>query len=108
VSEVVRAAVEEAYRPSGRRVLATLIRLLGGFDVAEEAMQEALPAPPSSGRATGSPPTPDAWLVSTGRFRTIDRWRRQRGPRLRCPTSPASETEAPMDEPDAIPTTSCG
>jgi RNA polymerase sigma-70 factor, ECF subfamily len=73
----VRDALEAAYRLEKRRVLATLIRLLGGFDAAEEALHEAFAAAAATWPRDGIPENPYAWLVSTGRFKTIDRWRRQ-------------------------------
>jgi RNA polymerase sigma-70 factor (ECF subfamily) len=72
-----RDALEAAYRTEARRVLATLIRLLGGFDAAEEALHEAFAAAAAQWPAEGVPANPYAWLVSAGRFKTIDRWRRQ-------------------------------
>ncbi|HEV2678217.1 MAG TPA: RNA polymerase sigma factor [Aliidongia sp.] len=72
-----RHALEAAYRTEARRVLATLIRLLGGFDAAEEALHEAFAAAAERWPRDGVPASPYAWLVSTGRFKTIDRWRRQ-------------------------------
>lgn len=72
-----RVALEAAYRTEGRRVLATLIRLLGGFELAEEALHEAFAAAAEQWPREGVPANPYAWLVSTGRFRIIDRWRRQ-------------------------------
>ena len=77
MTEAARAAVEGAYRAERRRVLATLIRLLGSFDAAEEATQEAFARAATQWPRDGVPANPYAWLVSTGRFRTIDRWRRQ-------------------------------
>ena len=71
-----RLALEAAYRADARRVLATLIKLLGGFDEAEEAMHEAFAAAAEQWPRDGVPGNPYAWLVSTGRFKTIDRWRR--------------------------------
>src|SRR5207245_5897802 len=59
-----------------RRVLATLIRLLGDFDLAEEALQEAFAAAVEKWPTEGIPSNPRAWLVSTGRFKAIDRLRR--------------------------------
>lgn len=70
-------ALEAAYRTEARRVLATLIRLLSGFDAAEEALHEAFAAAAAQWPTEGVPANPYAWLVSTGRFKTIDRWRRQ-------------------------------
>jgi RNA polymerase sigma-70 factor (ECF subfamily) len=72
-----RDALEAAYRNDARRVLATLIRLLGGFEAAEEALHEAFAAAADQWPREGVPAHPYAWLVSTGRFRLIDRWRRQ-------------------------------
>jgi RNA polymerase sigma-70 factor (ECF subfamily) len=72
-----RAAVETAYRTEKRRVLATLIRLLGGFEAAEEALQDAFAAATEQWPRDGIPRNPHAWLVSAGRFKAIDRRRRQ-------------------------------
>lgn len=72
-----RAAVETAYRTEKRRVLATLIRLLGGFEAAEEALQDAFAAAAERWPRDGIPRNPHAWLVSAGRFKAIDRRRRQ-------------------------------
>ena len=58
-------------------MLATLIRVLGGFDAAEEALHEAFAAAADQWPREGVPANPYSWLVSTGRFKTIDRWRRQ-------------------------------
>src|SRR6478609_277177 len=72
-----RDALAATYRNEARRVLATLIRLLGGFDAAEEALHEAFAAAAEQWPREGVPANPYAWLVSAGRFKTIDRWRRQ-------------------------------
>ena len=72
-----RAALDRIYRTESRRVLATLIRLLGDFDLAEEALQEAFAVALEKWPAAGLPQNPYAWLVSTGRFKAIDRVRRQ-------------------------------
>ncbi len=72
----VAAAIDEIYRTESRRVLATLIRLLGDFDLGEEALQEAFVAATRQWPVDGVPRNPRAWLISTGRFRTIDRLRR--------------------------------
>ena len=68
--------IESVYRAESRRVLATLIRLLGDFDLAEEALQEAFAAAVEKWPTEGIPSNPRAWLVSTGRFKAIDRLRR--------------------------------
>src|SRR6202022_3432509 len=72
-----REMVEEVYRQDSRRVLATLIRLLGDFDIAEEAMHEAFAAAVEQWPRDGAPGSPRAWLVSTGRFKAIDAIRRR-------------------------------
>jgi len=71
------AAVEVAYRTQSRRVLATLVRLLGSFDAAEDALHDAFAAAAEQWPREGIPANPYAWLVSAGRFKTIDRWRAQ-------------------------------
>jgi RNA polymerase sigma-70 factor (ECF subfamily) len=73
----VRDIVEETFRAESRRVLATLIRLLGDFDLAEEALQEAFAAAVERWPVDGVPSNPRAWLVSTGRFKAIDQLRRR-------------------------------
>src|SRR5215467_5584814 len=75
--ERVRERIDEIYRSDSRRVLATLIRLLGDFDRAEEAMHDAFATAIESWTADGVPDNPRAWLVSTGRFKAIDRLRRR-------------------------------
>jgi RNA polymerase sigma-70 factor, ECF subfamily len=72
----VRDHVEAIYRSDSRRVLATLIRLLGDFDLAEEALHDAFAAALESWPENGLPANPRAWLISTGRFKAIDRLRR--------------------------------
>ncbi|HWF60645.1 MAG TPA: RNA polymerase sigma factor [Nitrospira sp.] len=70
-------SVEDVYRSESRRVLATLIRLLGDFDAAEEALHEAFVAAAEQWPRDGVPANPGAWLVSTGRFKAIDGMRRR-------------------------------
>src|SRR5258706_5380774 len=72
-----REAVDAAYRSDSRRVLAPLIRLLGDFDLAEEALHEAFAAAVDQWPRDGAPRNPRAWLVSTGRFKAIDAMRRR-------------------------------
>ncbi len=72
-----RDMVESIYQSESRRVLATLIRLLGDFDLAEEALHDAFAAAMEQWPREGLPSNPRAWLVSTGRFRTIDGMRRR-------------------------------
>jgi RNA polymerase sigma-70 factor (ECF subfamily) len=73
----VRERIDQVYRSDSRRVLATLIRLLGDFDLAEEAMQDAFAAAVDRWPVDGAPANPRTWLVSAGRFRAIDRLRRR-------------------------------
>ncbi|MEY4527933.1 MAG: hypothetical protein RL768_1652 [Nitrospirota bacterium] len=73
----VRAKAEEVYRSESRRVLATLIRLLKDFDLAEEALHEAFATAMEQWVRDGIPANPRAWLVSTGRFKAIDGLRRR-------------------------------
>jgi RNA polymerase sigma-70 factor (ECF subfamily) len=70
--------IEAIFRAEGARVLATLIRLLGDFDLAEEAAQDAFSAALDQWPRGGTPAAPRAWLVATGRNRAIDRLRRER------------------------------
>ena len=74
----IRGTVDAVYREESRRVLATLIRLLGDFDLAEEALHEAFRAAIEQWPRDGVPANPRAWLVSTGRFKAIDRIRVRR------------------------------
>ena len=73
----VRDRVEAIYRAESRRVLATLIRLLGDFELAEEALHEAFTAAVEQWPRDGLPANPRAWLVSAGRFKAIDSLRRR-------------------------------
>ncbi|MEI4520410.1 RNA polymerase sigma factor [Pseudomonas sp. CCNWLW23] len=73
----VRARVEQVYREDSRRILATLIRLLGDFDLAEEALHEAFFVAVERWQRDGVPDNPRTWLVSTGRFKAIDVLRRR-------------------------------
>jgi RNA polymerase sigma-70 factor (ECF subfamily) len=75
--ESVRVAVDAVYRTDSRRVLATLIRLLGDFDLAEEAMHDAFTAAVEQWPRDGIPANPRAWLVSTGRFKSISSMRKR-------------------------------
>jgi RNA polymerase sigma-70 factor (ECF subfamily) len=76
-SPQVRETVDRVYRDESRRVLATLIRLVGDFDVAEEALHDAFVAALERWPAEGVPANPRAWLVSAGRFKAIDQLRRR-------------------------------
>ena len=76
-ADAVRRAADAVYRSDSRRVLATLIRLLGDFDRAEEAMHEAFAAAVEQWPRDGIPANARAWLVSAGRFKAIDAARRR-------------------------------
>jgi RNA polymerase sigma-70 factor, ECF subfamily len=73
----VREQVDAVYRADSRRVLATLIRVLGDFDLAEEALHDAFAAAVEQWQRDGVPTNPTAWLVSAGRFKAIDGMRRR-------------------------------
>ncbi len=73
----VRETVDAVYRTESRRVLATLIRLLGDFEHAEDALHDAFAAAIKQWPLDGVPANPRAWLVSTGRFKAIDAMRRR-------------------------------
>ncbi|SCB60662.1 RNA polymerase, sigma subunit, ECF family [Rhizobium aethiopicum] len=73
----MESVIDEIYRTQSRRVLATLIRLLGDFDRAEEALHDAFAAAARTWPVDGLPDNPSAWLVSTGRFKAIDTIRRR-------------------------------
>ena len=77
-TDQVLEAVNAVYLAESRRVLATLIRLLGDFDVAEEALHDAFRAALEQWPRDGVPDNPRAWLVSAGRFKAIDSLRRRR------------------------------
>jgi RNA polymerase sigma-70 factor (ECF subfamily) len=76
VAAHVRDKVDTIYRSESRRVLATLIRLLGDFDLAEEGLHDAFTAAVEQWGEKGIPANPRTWLISTGRFKAIDRLRR--------------------------------
>src|SRR5689334_13565905 len=76
VPEQLARTIEDIYRAESGRVLATLVRLIGDLDLAEEAMHEAFAAALESWPQTGVPDKPRPWLTSTGRFKAIDRMRR--------------------------------
>ena len=76
-SDQIRELLDSLYRADSGRILATLIRLLGDFDLAEEAMHEAFAAALSLWPASGVPGNPRPWLISTARFKAIDTLRRR-------------------------------
>ena len=102
-----RETIARVYREESPRALATLIRLLGDFDVAEEALQEAFAIAVTQWERDGVPANPRAWLISTGRNRTVDRIRRDdRLVRftntLALPSEPVVMPEEPRDKEDAV------
>ncbi len=76
-TEQIRELLDSLYRVDSGRILATLIRLLGDFDLAEEAMHEAFAAALSLWPRSGVPGNPRPWLISTARFKAIDTLRRR-------------------------------
>ena len=76
-TERIHEMLDTVYRSESRRILATLIRLLGDFDLAEEALHDAFSAAMEQWPKDGVPANPRAWLVSVGRFKTIDAMRRR-------------------------------
>src|SRR5262245_55422899 len=73
----IHAAIEAVYRSDWGRIVATLIRQVGDFDVAEEAAQDAFAAAVDQWRDSGVPESPSAWIIQTARHKAIDRIRRQ-------------------------------
>ncbi|MDR3414846.1 MAG: RNA polymerase sigma factor [Nevskia sp.] len=99
-----REAVEAVFRQEAGRVLATLIRLLGDFDLAEEARQDAFAAALQHWPLAGVPDQPRAWLVEVGRNKALDRLRRQalfRDRILPLETAATEETTPPEEDEDA-------
>ncbi len=93
----VRQRVESIYRAESRRVYATLVRLLGDFDLAEEALHDAFRAALEQWPRDGVPAKPRAWLVSTGRFKAIDAMRRRA--RSEALDALFEQAEATVDDP---------
>ena len=93
--------IEAIYRAESRRVFATLVRLLGDFDLAEEALSDAFRAALEQWPSEGIPDNPRAWLVSTGRFKAIDAIRRRA--RFDPLEEDHAETLAAEEKPDAEP-----
>ncbi|MFG0265615.1 MAG: sigma factor, partial [Rhodopirellula sp. JB055] len=77
-AQAVSNQIDRIYRTESRKVFATLVRVLGDFDVAEEAMHDAFAAAMENWARNGIPDNPTAWLISTGRFKAVDRIRRRR------------------------------
>jgi len=96
--EQVAESIDAIYRTESRRVFATLVRMLGDFDLAEEALHDAFRAALKQWPREGVPANPRAWLVSAGRFKAIDGIRRQR----RFEALDEEAAEAIPDERDTI------
>ena len=77
-AEPLQQRIDELYRAESRRVFATLVRVLGDFDLAEEALSDAFAAAVEQWSKDGIPANPRAWLVSAGRFKAIDTIRRRK------------------------------
>jgi RNA polymerase sigma-70 factor (ECF subfamily) len=99
----VRERVDELYRTDSRAILATLIRLLGDFDVAEEALHDAFRTALEQWARTGIPDNPRAWLISAGRFKAIDGIRRRaRFDALDEALHDTPVEDAPIADPEAV------
>ncbi len=106
LNSALRAQLDDIYRAESRRVFATLVRLLGDFDLAEEALHEAFTAAVAQWPRDGIPDSPRAWLITAGRLRGIDALRRRKRldrttEALRTARAPAWPPEPPAD-PDLV------
>src|SRR5262245_11877204 len=95
------AELDRVYREDWGRIVATLIRLLGDFEVAEEAAQDAFAVAVSQWRATGVPESPRAWIVQTARHKAIDRLRRRSRLDDKLQELAATTPVSTADEPEA-------
>lgn len=93
--------VEEVYRSDWARILATLIRLLDDFELAEEALQEAFAAAIDQWRSAGVPENPRAWIIQTARHKAIDRIRRRARFTEIAQSIAASSSDQTIEEPDS-------
>src|SRR5258708_873287 len=106
-TEQIRDLLDSLYRVESRRILATLIRLLGDCDLAEEAMQEGFAAALSSWPKSGPPDNPRPWMITTARFKAIDTLRRRarfdasQDELVRYLEAPSSSAEG-SDEDDSV------
>jgi len=96
------AAVDAVYRSDWGRIVATLIRLVGDFDVAEEASQEAFAAAVDQWTSSGVPEFPRAWIIQTARHKAIDRIRRRARLEEKLDAYAATESTRAVDEPDYV------
>jgi RNA polymerase sigma-70 factor (ECF subfamily) len=94
------AAVDAVYRSDWGRIVATLIRQVGDFDLAEEATQEAFAAAVNQWRLTGVPDVPRAWIIQTARHKAIDRIRRQSRFEEKLESYTASGLSPTIEQPD--------
>jgi RNA polymerase sigma-70 factor, ECF subfamily len=92
--------IDEVYRSDWGRIVASLIRLVNDFDVAEEAVQEAFAAALAQWRASGVPDSPQAWILQTARHKAIDRIRRKARFAEKLESLAVSGTIATTQEPD--------
>jgi RNA polymerase sigma-70 factor (ECF subfamily) len=103
----VNQAIDSVYRADWSRIVATLIRLVGDVDVADEAAQEAFAAAVHQWQATGVPAFPRAWILQTARYKAIDRLRRRTRLAEKLVWYASSglipTIEEPDDDPSAIP-----
>src|SRR5262247_404632 len=97
------AAVEAVYRADWGRIVATLIRLVGDFDVAEEAAQEAFSAAAAQWPDAGVPEFPRAWIIKTARHKAIDRIRRRRRFEDKLDAYAAFDASQSAEDPDYDP-----
>ncbi len=93
-------AIDAVYRSDWGRIVATLIRLVGDFDVAEEAAQEAFAAAVDQWRSSGVPEFPRAWIIQTARHKAIDRIRRRSRLEEKLESYAASGLIPTIEEPD--------
>lgn len=98
----LRRSIDEIYRRESRRILATLIRLLGDFDVAEEALHDAFVLALERWMMEGVPAQPRPWLVSAGRFRAIDKLRRRAQFDAHCSSVLRELSGATVDAPEVV------
>src|SRR6478736_5675298 len=94
------AAVEQVYRADWGRIVATLIGLVGDFDLAEEAAQEAFAAAVDQWRESGVPEFPRAWIIQTARHKAIDRIRRKARSQEKLESYAASGLVRTIEQPD--------
>ena len=100
VAQKISEDIEALYRTESRRIFATLTRLLGDFDLAEEALHDAFKAAMEQWPTQGLPANPRAWLVSAGRFKAIDNIRKNS--RFTAWDDAAEHTEALADVHESI------